>query len=571
MCIRHLFLFSVCLNLLFVSAGKGQEPDTTQLPEIAPREIEIRGERQIALPSLERQPLSGFSSPPRIPEVPSDRRPYVEPYYQELDDLPQSLPLPQTIVQSMAPDPTPQRGFVEGGGGRYYNRFFEGRLSLPVSSNEHLSVHGEYTGTEGFTPFERDSIDTPSDVAKAEIRFESTRDPLQVTLNLHGAAEQYTLYGVTPPSDEANREGYSVGSALRLQGYGSVPGTIKARYDQTKYRTSLPDLRAGESANFRHRRLSVGGSVTAPMSLRPHLEASYNRSWFGGDPSATTGWSGDAAGTLSFSRSDPSFLEIGVRGLGFRSPVDLSTDTTDPVERMYVAPEVNAEWQVTNSLTAHLRNRPRLRAASLYRVYGDHPYVVHAPSLRPTVETINAETGISIAAGPIRVDAAAGYRYAPSYPFYEPGRQGGYTGGIYEIHYGTARILRARGQISLQGVPGTQASLSVAVREGMLENGETIIPNFAPVTADAIFSISFDDGNGFLEVTSHFESSRYVSREEENRLDPYFDLDLEGSYAVSSIIELLARIENISAGNPTRWARYPRPPLQTTAGLRIRW
>ncbi|PSQ99939.1 MAG: hypothetical protein BRD51_01225, partial [Bacteroidetes bacterium SW_11_64_17] len=51
-------LLALAILLVAVPTVYGQDPDTTQLPEIAPREIEIRGERQIDLPSLERQPLT---------------------------------------------------------------------------------------------------------------------------------------------------------------------------------------------------------------------------------------------------------------------------------------------------------------------------------------------------------------------------------------------------------------------------------------------------------------------------------------------------------------------------------
>ena len=100
------------------SQALAQQTDTTRLPELAPREIEIRGEREIDLPALERQPLTGFASPPRVPTVPADHQPYVGSYQQTLDDLPESLPIPETVTEPMRPAADPATGFLEGGSGR---------------------------------------------------------------------------------------------------------------------------------------------------------------------------------------------------------------------------------------------------------------------------------------------------------------------------------------------------------------------------------------------------------------------------------------------------------------------
>ncbi|MFB6231593.1 MAG: hypothetical protein ABEL04_10595 [Salinibacter sp.] len=569
--------FRLSLLLLFlggvlVPGAHGQQADTTQLPEIAPQEIQIRGERRIALPSLERQPLTGFARPPKVPTVPPDHRPYVEPYEQELDDLPESLPLPETVAEPIAPASAARQGFVEGGGGRYYSRFFEGRVLVPVSSNEHLSVHGTYTGTEGFTPFQSDSVATPSDVASAQVRFESTRDPVQVTALLHGSAERYTLYGVTPASEQADREGYSVGSSLQLTSRGEIPARAEVRYDRTQYTSHLQVENTGNGADFRQGTLGLSGSVTAPVALRPHLDVAYSRSWLGGAPLEDTdsAFGFDGAGTLSLFRTDSSTVEVGARALAFDTPAQPFAPTTRHVSATFVAPVVNVEWRVAQGVTLHLRNQPRRVEASLHRLYAENPYAMHAPSLRPTLETTNAETGLTLASGPIRFVAAAGYRYAPTYRFFEPGAQGGYSDGVFRVRYGSARILQGRGRIALQGVEGVQASLGASLRDGSLGDGE-VIPNFAPITADAMLTVSFAGGNGFFEILGHYKSPRYASRAENNRLASYFTLDLESSYALGSSIVLLAQAKNLAFGAPTLWSGYPRPPAQFSMGLRIRW
>jgi hypothetical protein len=503
--------------------------------------------------------------------VPPDHRPYVEPYEQELDDLPESLPLPETVAEPIAPASSARRGFVEGGGGRYYSRFLEGRVLVPVSSNERLSVHGTYTGTEGFTPFQGDSVDTPSDVASAQVRFESTHDPVQVTALLHGSAERYTLYGVTPAPEQADREGYSVGSSLQLTSRGEIPARAKVRYDRTQYTSQLQAVNNG--ADYRQGTLGLSGSIAAPVALRPHLDVAYNRSWLSGTPLEDTdsAFGFDGAGTLSFFRTDSSTIEVGARVLAFETPAQPFPATTRRVSATFLAPVVNVEWRVTQGMTLHLRNQPQRAEASLHRLYAENPYAMHAPSLRPTLETTNAETGLTLASGPVRFVAAAGYRYAPTYRYFEPGAQGGYSDGVFRVRYGSARILQGRGRIALQGVEGVQASLEASLRDESLGDGGAVIPNFAPVTADAMLTVSFAGGDGFFEVLGHYESPRYASRAENNRLASYFTLDLESSYALTSSIVLLARAKNLALETPTLWSGYPRPPARLSMGLRIRW
>lgn len=561
------FLFGLlCVLLVRPPEASGQQADTTQLPEIAPQEIEIRGERQIALPSLERQPLVGFAAPPQVPRVPSDHRPYTEPYEQELDDLPESLPLPETVTEPLRPPSSPTHGFAEGGGGRYLGRFFEGRVLAPLSRDEHLSFHGTYTGMED---------DPDSDVAEAGVRFVSRRDVVRVQADIHGSAERYALFGAVPaPRSDAspapNREGYSVGSSFRLQSPGPVPVSAEAHFDRTVY-TSYLQTNAGAGTTVHQNQAGLQGSVRIPVPLRPHLDAAYSRSWFDGTIPTETAYSLDAGGTGSFLRSDSAAVEVGVRGLVFDAPVRLAGPSSAHLDAAYVVPQVNAEWRAAEGVTLHLRNRPQLTEASLHRLYAENPYARHAPVLRPTVETTNAEVGLTLRRGPVRLITAAGYRYVPTYRSFVPNGQADYSGGLFRVRYDPARIFQGRGQVALQGIEGVQASLGFSVRDGSLGGTNRPLPNFASITADAMLTVSFAGGDGFLEAQSHFEGPRYASPAQTNRLDPYLLLDLEGSYALSEHLDLLARVENLAPQAPTKWAGYPRPPAQLSTGLRIRW
>ncbi|PSQ68778.1 MAG: hypothetical protein BRD29_03025, partial [Bacteroidetes bacterium QH_2_67_10] len=49
----------------------------------------------------------------------------------------------------------------------------------------------------------------------------------------------------------------------------------------------------------------------------------------------------------------------------------------------------------------------------------------------------------------------------------------------------------------------------------------------------------------------------------------FADLDVEGTYALTSAVGLVVRLQNIPAGTLERYNRYPRPPLMFESGLRV--
>lgn len=563
------FLPLCCLILIQTSFG--QEADTTQLPEIAPREIEIRGERQIALPSLERQPLQGFAPSTTLPAVPTDHEPYVAPYNQQLEEMPESLPVPETVSEPLTPGTDPIRGYAEAGGGRYLSRFAEARLAVPLSGHETISAGGEYEGTEGFTPSDRSDVQTPSDEVSADLRFDSRREQLHTTAELFGSARKYTLYGAVPASPSVlavpEREGYRAGGRLRLRTRGSVPAMLQVTYDHTNATTQfLSDVQEEMTEN----RLDLRGSVTLPIaSLAPELEARYVRSDLGEDFSAHTPFRLNVGGTIQLFDVNAITVRAGPRVLAVDAPTSASSPFSS--QESYVVPALNAEWRGSDAVTLRVRNAPQLADGSLHTLYLENPYVQHAPILRPTVETTNAEAELTYASGPVRLTISGGYRYSPTFQYLASGGDPRYSDGIFRAAYASARILHGGGHLSIQGSETVQASVGISLRDGQLTASNTAIPNFASVTADGMLSVAFAGGRGLLRANAQFVGSRYTSTAETTRLDPYFSLDLEGSYAVNSTIELVLRADRLAPGAPTRWQGYPQQPAQVTMGLRIRW
>lgn len=561
---RVFVLFSILFSILLLvaPAAHGQPTDTTALPEIAPREIEIRSEREIALPALERQPLTGFVQAPTVPTVPADRASYVGTYTYPLDSLPRSLPLPTPSSPAFRPPAPPTQGSLEGGTGRAFSRFFEGRVQHPLSAATRLSVHGAYRGTEA---------DPDDDVAKARLQLRRTTESVTVDGALYGRAQRYALHGARPQAADSlgtpRREGTLAGGSVGVHTSGPLPASATAQYERASYASTLG--RDVPERTFTQQQFVLRGDATLPVWLRPRLEATYRRSWLGGDPARETAFDLQAAGTISVIDRATVALDLGGATLAYGTPADPTRPSLGTAEATYVAPVVRAEWRVSEAVRLYARTQPQLGASSLEALATTNPYTqYYAPSLRPSLETTHADAGLTYTPGPVRIVAEAGYRYAPTYRYFTQTR----PDALFDVRYDAARILEGRAEVALQGRRGVQASLSMTVRDARLTALDADIPNMATVTADAMVAVAVADGDGTLTAYGHVAGPRDARLgSAAPQLDAAWSLDLEAAYAITPRIDLLARAHNISDEAPVRWAGYPRAPAQLSAGLRLHW
>jgi hypothetical protein len=554
-------------------AVQAQQPDTSQqkLPEIAPQEFEIRGELQLSFPSLERQPLRGFASPPTIPSVPPEHPPFVESYKQDLEDLPESLPAPTTATRSVAKTKAPQRGFIEAGGGRYASRFAAARYAVDFSPQQSLSVHADYDGTQGFSPYSgaASDLETPSDDVAGDVQFHSRHDNFSIQARAFGSLTDYTLYGQPGlTTDAPSRTGTRLGARGRLRTFGRLNSRLGVGYAGTEYTTAPP---SGTSQEISEGRLALNGRLEIPIGdLSSYLDASLTRSSFGGDASdSPSGFSVSGGAGTEVWTTDRLSVEAGVRVLSYSAPEAPGT-TEDTDSGTYVMPEARATYALTPSITAFAENAPRLHDDGLNGLYSTNPYANSRPSVRPTVFTTNLGSGVRFSAGPVRITTDAGFRYAPSYQFFaSPAAGAGPSPQNLQVGYGSARILRGGAEVALQGIENVETSLSVSLRDGTLVGPDEPIPHFSPVVTDAMVSLSFLDDKALLQTTGTIESARPADLSTDREVDTYVSFDVEGSYQVTPLLDVLLKIQNVSPSAPTKWARYPRPPAAIQAGLRI--
>ncbi len=556
---------------------EGEDEEAQQLPEIAPREIEIRGELQLSFPSLERQPLKGFTSPATLPSVPDGRTPYAESYKQALDDLPESLPAPSTGSDPVAsPNPSKQ-GFVEIGGGRYASRFAEGRVSVPFTSNQRLSLQADYHGTEGFSPFSGADVNTSADDLAGRAQFESRHNNVTVLANVHGTADQYTLYGLPVVVQDTaaaapDRMGTSIGTGAQLRSHGSVEATVQLSYDLVQYETQRDPTDASATSTFSEGRLGLDGGLTVPVAgTEAHLDLTGSRSTLGGDEPSSSAYSVDGGAALHLLDSGQLSVQAGGRFLGFETPADPSASTSPSATASFIVPQFRIKAPLSPTFTAYAKNTPALKGGSLSTLYAENPYAEHAPSLRPTLLTTDAEAGVRLSTGALRLRTTAGYRYAPSYRHFVSPTGPGTDDAPFQVGYESARIVHGGAELALQGLTGVEASLGLSVRDGVLVGDDDSIPYFSPVVADAMFSVSFADQRGLLQTTGTIESPRPVDPEASDEVRTYVSFDMRGSYEITPLLDIVARIQNLGLRAPKRWAQYPQPPASIMAGFRMHW
>ena len=471
--------------------------------------------------------------------------------------------------------PSPKQGLLEIGGGRYVSRFVKGRVSLPLTDRQRFSLRADYTGTSGFTPFPDADVETPADDLTAGAQFESRHDNLTLLVDVHGTADQYTLYGLPAiPQDTAasppDRLALSGGASAQLRTHGPVESSLRLGYDRAQYETQLDPTDAGSDATFREGRFELDGSATfAVAGTNAHVSTSGSRSSYGGSPPTSSGYTIEAGGVLQVVNTEDLSVRAGGRFLGFEAPAFPTLSRSSTASAAFIMPQVRAELSLSSSVTAHASNTPGLEEGSLSSLYTENPYAAHAPSPRPTLYTTDAEAGLALSLGPVRLRTTGGYRYAPSYRYFTSAI--GVESVGLGVGYDSARILHGGAEVALLGLNGVEASAGVSVRDGALVGDDDAIPYFSPVVADAMLSVSFADQRGLLQTIGTIESPRPVDRAETIEVRTYVSFDVEGSFQVTSTLDAVLRIRNLGPRAPKKWARYPQPPASVMAGFRIHW
>jgi len=562
----------MALFFLVVTAFPARaQQDDPNLPDIAPREVEIRGEGEVALPTLERQPIRELAPPPALLNQPG-RMPRAAPDTLAPLRLPQPSTEPdltgadRTTTASLAP-----HGSFEATGGRYWTRSLAGRVDWPFSAQTHLSASFSYDDTEGHHPFETTAADpaSSSDVLEGRGALTTGSEAWTVTTEAGGMLTDYNLYGAAGTGGSfasvPERQGQSGHVSAEVQGLrtrrASLNAALTAR--STSYTTALSGTADRERSEQR-----LGGefSVEVPFS---------SLAWYAGASAAaaglndTTGRSGvtplihtyaDGETGLRFSLGALANASLGLHAMAYRN---------DAVSATYLAPAARLAVHPASSLEIYARNAPDIEPNRLATLFRTNPYLVSQPTFLPVARTatINAEGGLRWTGSVVQLTVFGGYVHAPTQRFFhqdETSRR-----AFIAASYAETNVAKGGARLNLMAPGSFQIALSGEVRRGRLAEQDQPIPYFSTVTGE-ISALYFFEG-GELEATGEILGPRDARIESSDDVGAYFGLDLSARYRIAPPLGLVVRLENAAPGALERWKHYPEPPLVVSGGLSASW
>lgn len=575
-----------------VPAQAQDDPEQPVLPDIAPQVVEIRGQLEISLPSLQRQPLIGFNPPPPVAVIPPDRRPLVESYKQESIDLPPSPlqpPDPPSVASLISR--APRNGLLESAVGRYFSRVIRFRTEWPATEPTAVYSKFDYAGSDGHQPFDNNPEAQASyDALDALVGLEYVGRAAAIGLEVDGFLNQYALFAAEPDAgatflddDPPDREGRGGGIAawLRTQAESVVDVDARLRYGNALYETlALNDPSASpDAAAFFERSedvIEAEAALSLPFPTGQMIEADGRFTGIGFDDEsvAQTIRTVDAGAGVRLAFRRGLELTAKARVLSFAAEQHAGRNGTDGADDgTYPSIEFAANLYPAEGVRFYVENRPHAEQHTLASLYRESPYLVDQPVVQPTVYTIDARGGAHLVRGAFEANLYAGYQTAPNFLFYQragTNDAGGLSAAVMST-FEEAEILVFGGDASVNLPAGLNAAVAVAARDGELVDSGIDIPYFGSVLGSASLSHSFADGRGFLQVTGRYESSRFVDLAQSRELGDYFDLDVEGSYNFSSSLGMLVRLANLSSGYLERWENYEQSPFVVMAGARVNW
>ena len=572
-------------------------PAQDELPDLTPQEFEIRGELQISLPDLRRQPLTGFGPPPRTYVVPAERAPLVLPYGQDLAALDRLRLAPPPAPVATLRQPT--WGRLALSGGRYAARAAELDVAS-VASGRTLYGRFGYTGQTSYQPFSSLDLDAPENRISGLLggRFD-VGSGIELQVEGDGFYDRYRLYGATIATlldQQPDRVGGGGMGEVKATGRGSVPFDVAARYRAASYQIEAgADDGTTYDADFElyEGRVELDGRVEPVRALA--LDAGFATGGFGGGIGSDV--QSYSAGGLVQLRLGWARASAGARLLGYAA-----SDENGGGDGLYVAPAGEIELEV-GRMMAYGWNRPRVVRRSAADLMRAVPFGIGSGVLVdgvstdgfllvPDLDLVNAEGGLRYRSEWWGAKAYVAGRYSPQALFltYSPpvgsslipspstgGTAQAATGtGLYTPLYDEAVRLALGVEVTAGTPTGPSGTAGIEFRNGRLPDLDAALPLYADIGGHVAGRVPFAQNRAFAELSGTFEGPRTLLAPDgagglsEIDADGFVALALGLGYEVRPGFVLTARGEGL-AGEAERWPGFPEPPLVVTAGLEVRW
>ncbi|MFV1981194.1 MAG: TonB-dependent receptor, partial [Rhodothermia bacterium] len=578
--VKAIFVAALVLFVVASTELHAQSRADTLLPDLAPREVEILGDLEIAFPSLRRQPLTGFNPPPRIFQVPRGRRPYAGEYKQESASLPgSSLIRPATPPATISVGQNPQQGEFIVGVGSYLSREIRGVAAFDLSKAVRANIDLLHDGYDTFKPF---SDSANADVEAPFRNFDGTAGieynlgASTLGIDLSGFSRKYNMYGLQPDTSTSNRpdrdgQGFELAGIYEGGSTTALPFVIEASLGSDRYKTTtagdLVEIESKESL------FDVAGETRVKISSRDvRLDGAIGRRSLddGIDPS-TNVMGYDLGGDLVLNIGAKSTLRLGAQVQGYSSSKGHVGDSLES-SKLYIAPRIEYRNPIAPGLEIYAANTPVARHTSQRGIYQINPFVGDGPLVLPELSAINLEAGIVYYTGPLRLSARGGYAMYENYLFFDPdsSRLGAFSGIIYDAQYGNVDTYLFGGDVSL-AFPGSFSLGVTADWKGATLDTDQEVPYFPNFESGIRATYTFAEDRAIVQADGKYIGTRFTDRGGTNELSGYLDLSALASYYVTPRIGIYVRAKSITGERFERWVGYPAANWIVMGGVRLRW
>ncbi len=577
-----LFLRIILLLLVFGTPLSATARQNAELPDLAPRVVEITGDLSISFPSLRRQPLIGFNPPPRVPDIESGRRPFTEPYKQPSASLPPSpLHAPQPPKVSTVSSRVPSRRIAIIGTGRYFERLAGLRGNENVARNTTLNYDLAYRASDGIQPFPADpSIETASNRTRAHMGFHRKMGGVNVGVNAAYNRHEYSLFGVsrvTGTLSLANPRRLltdkNVSLSVSSDESSDTRGAFALSLGSSDVDTDVfdPSVRKDPTTRRSEDRFRSEASLVFPVGFGSvHVHASGQVQGLDRPGIGRTIQTGQVGIAYRFDFDDRTRVRLGIRFVGF----DASGQGVAGADRTltYLAPDIRIDYRIARGISGYLAHTADVENLSLSSLFIRTPYIQDRPQEQPEITPTNLTGGVDFYGERIHGTLSIGWLDIRNKRYIEnplvPDK--GYRAGYFNVAYENASQLRIGGTATLALSPNVSASIFGGYTRSRLDISDVTTPYVSPYDYGASTHIGLWGGRIILKALARGENARYVDRLNTTQSGSVFRIDGDITYFLTENAGIVVGGRNMG-GSQRFWENYEPEADVVFAALRWRW
>ena len=543
-------LSAVALAALLALPAAAQDPQTgdPRVPSLTPREFEIRGEVRVALPQIERQPLSGFGPPPRVFVLDDDRAALTSAYDPSLDALPPLALAPPEEPEADLPVARALR--AEGTYGADAGRTGRFDLAIPVASGA-LTADVDYDGVGWSTDLTGLAYDRLR--AQGEVQTGG-----RVRLGIGGGfyADRYGMPGVR---EEQNLSGNPLRRLTRatghasLEGIGASPFGLRVSYAADRFGPA--DDADGIVLGSTQSGAQVDARAHATLLGRLRVDGAAGTAGLDGGLGEDAQYAA-GGGAFVFTAETGAEIVLGARALAYRVAAGFGDG-----EATAVAPIVNVSFPLGPTARLFASNDPQIVARGLGDVALANPFVDDRPVVAPDLRSYDARAGAELTSPRVRLRGFAHYTQAPTYLIFERG-----AGGMFVEGYETVRIQGITAETTVLIAGGVSLDAGVTFRDGEIDDNGGSVPFLAPFVARAGLQVPFRRGR--VGITFYREGERPTDRFGGADAPSFALLSADARLDLTRSLALLFQADRL-AGAVEEWPGYRLPGNTLRGGVRL--